>query len=328
MNTETSFVGFSVLKQSVSMVQVLDRYGLLESLHQSGDHLSGPCPVHGGHNPSQFRVSLSRDCWICFGDCQAGGSIVDFVSRKEGVGIRDAGLLIQRWFGVKTGGAGRGQSVPGANGKTVPVRWAQTRGEKAANPALQFVLQGLDPTHPYLRERGLLPETIQTFGLGYCSRGWLKGWIAIPIHNPQGQLVAYAGRWPGMPPDHQPRYRLPCGFHKSLELFNLHRARNEDPQSPLFVVEGFFGCMKVWQAGIHRVVAAMGSSLSARQAELIRAATSKVILLFDDDEAGRKGALAAKARLSPTEVQIVSVGPFGRQPEDLTPEQLRSLLGC
>ena len=77
---------------------MLERYGLLEKLRRSGEGLSGVCPLHQGHNPTQFRVSLSKNCWICFGDCQAGGSIIDFVSRMEKVGIREAGLLLQDRF--------------------------------------------------------------------------------------------------------------------------------------------------------------------------------------------------------------------------------------
>jgi len=92
---KTRFVGFDALKRSVSMVQLLDRYGLLEELHRSRDNLSGACPIHSGHNRTQFRVSTSRNCWICFGDGNGGGSIIDFVIRKEGLGIRDAALLIQ-----------------------------------------------------------------------------------------------------------------------------------------------------------------------------------------------------------------------------------------
>ena len=73
MKTAEKFVGFDVLKRSVSMAQILDRYGLLDRLHRSGDSLSGACPIHAGHNPMQFRVSLSKNCWICFGDCHTGG---------------------------------------------------------------------------------------------------------------------------------------------------------------------------------------------------------------------------------------------------------------
>src|SRR5438445_12962935 len=101
MKTVDKFVGFDALKQSVSMAEILDRYGLLERLHRNGDSLNGVCPIHAGHNPAQFRVSLSKNCWICFGDCHTGGSIVDLVSRKERIGIRDDNHLIQDWIKVQ-----------------------------------------------------------------------------------------------------------------------------------------------------------------------------------------------------------------------------------
>jgi DNA primase len=86
--------------------------------------------------------------------------------------------------------------------------------------------------------------------------------IAIPIHNAKGEVVAYAGRWPGNPPDGTPKYRLPTGFRKGLELFNLDRAIQEPADKPLVIVEGFFDAVKLHQHGCRKVVALMGSSLS------------------------------------------------------------------
>jgi DNA primase len=270
------------------MEQVLGRYGLMEKLRRGGDSLSGVCPVHRGHNPAQFRVSMSRNCWMCFGDCHAGGSIIDFVSRMENIGIREAGLLLQDWFSLKP-----------VNGAENP-KPAAVPFRKEINPPLRFRLGELDMFHPYLKKRGLTAETISTFGLGCCSHGTLRGWIAIPIHDANGRVVAYAGRWPGRPPEEQPKYRLPRGFGKSLELFNQHRAAKES--LPLVVVEGFFGCMRVWQAGHRRVVSLMGSQLSAAQENRIVQLAGKdgqVLLLFDEDAAGRKGRSEAQERLSP-----------------------------
>jgi len=326
MNTQDKFVGFNVLKQAVSMEKILDRYGLLEQLNRSGDSLSGACPIHAGHNKTQFRVSLSKNCWICFGDCHQGGSIVDFVSRKEGIGIRDAALLIQDWFKVQPNGS----NGNGRNGHKPPQGIAMPQPPGGDNQPLGFKLEHLDHQHPYLAERGLTKETIDTFGPGYCRAGSLSGWIAIPIHNAAGQLIAYAGRWPGEPPNGQPRYRLPRGFRKSLELFNLHRAKSADARLPLVIVEGFFGCMRIWQAGHRRVVALMGSMLSAAQEELIVRTAGpggRVILLFDQDEAGRKGSVETGERLDRLlEVRTVALAGEGRQPDSLEPERLLALL--
>jgi DNA primase len=177
----------------------------------------------------------------------------------------------------------------------------------------------------------LTRETLSTFGVGHCSHGRLRGWIAIPIHNANGKLVAYAARWPGQPPQGIPKYMLPRGFRKSLELFNVHRALAADQSQPLVVVEGFFGCMHVWQAGYRRVVSVMGSMLSQAQEELlVRTAGpgGKVTLLFDEDEAGRKGRGEAQTRLARSvEVSTLSFEAEGLQPDQLAPTKLLELLG-
>jgi DNA primase len=316
MNKETKFIGFDRLKAAINIEQVLQRYGLLEQLKSHGDTLSGPCPLHGGHNPTTFRVSLSRQCWHCFGKCNSGGSIVDFVSRKERVGIREAGLLLQAWFTP-----GGGPLIPQVRPPIAPL--------PERNAVLGFTLPRLDASHPYLKQRGLNETTIREFGLGHCQHGTLTGWIAIPIHDARGQLVAYAGRWPGKPAPGEPKYRLPRGFRKSLELFNQHRTAQVDRTEPLVVVEGFFGCLRVWQAGHHRVVALMGSQLSARQEEqLVHLAgeSGQLILLFDGDAAGRRGAAQANHQLCErVSVSVAQLGD-GQQPESLRDADLLTLI--
>ena len=71
------FVDFRAVKARVTMEQTLARYGLVETMKRSGDSLSGACPIHKGTNPTQFRVSLTKNCWNCFGDCGAGGNVLD-----------------------------------------------------------------------------------------------------------------------------------------------------------------------------------------------------------------------------------------------------------
>jgi DNA primase len=327
-NNKSRFVGFDQLKQTISMQQVLDRYGLLEKLRRSGESLTGPCPVHHGHNPTQFRVSLLKNCWICFGDCHAGGSIIDFVARMEGITVREAGVQLQDWFNLQPGNMPQDK-----NGKIIQHPALQAKPSapvRLTNAPLRFALGPLDGAHAYLKERGLSAETISTFGIGCCAHGLLRGWIAIPIYDAKGKLVAYAGRWPGVPLDGVPKYRLPRGFRKSLELFNQHRAANEDSSEPLVVVEGFFGCMRVWQAGYQRVVSLMGSMLSAAQEERIVEMVwpgGRVLLLFDEDGAGRKGRAEAAERLSKRVTVSVIRLEEGQQPDSIDPQELLRLVG-
>jgi len=336
------FVDFKAVKAAVSMLQVLEHYGLAASFKRSGNSLSGPCPLHDGQNRTQFRVSLEKNCWNCFGTCKGGGNVLDFVARKEGCSLREAALALCDWFQLPTQDklarpakdAGepptsdappKAERPPKASKATAPVP-----EEDGPNKPLGFALQNLDSAHPYLAERGLRAETIAEFGLGYCHKGSMTGRIVVAIHNAEGQLVAYAGRWPGTPPDEDtPKYKLPPGFRKAQEVFNLHRALREPHSGPLYVVEGFFDCIWLWQHGIRRVVALMGSSLSDQQAAVIQSAVSRderVIVMLDEDDAGRAGREKIASRLAlHCFVRTHQFAQEDQQPDSLTAEVLKQI---
>jgi DNA primase len=84
----------------------------------------------------------------------------------------------------------------------------------------------------------------------------MAGRLAIPIHDAQGRLVGYCGRSVG---GELPRYKFPAGFQKLAVLFNYHRA-SAGGQRQVVVVEGFFDCMRVYQAGFPSVVGLMGAA--------------------------------------------------------------------
>ena len=333
------YVDFHAVKQAVTMVQVLDHYKLTERFQRKGDSLSGACPLHKGENSTQFRVSVSKNCWNCFGDCKRGGNVLDFVSLMEGVTIREAAIRISDWFNVvsekptkKAASSEEKQPAPSKDEPAqTPPKAASEAQETGPNKPLGFELRNLDTAHPYLAERGLSGATIAEFGLGCCNNGSMKGRIVIPIHNADGQLVAYVGRWPGDPPEDTPKYKLPAGFRKSEELFNLHRALQADPSMPLVIVEGFFDCLHLCQNGIARVVALMGCQLSHAQEELLAAHLQPgdhIILMLDEDDAGRAGREYALQRLATRAfVKVFGYGREGQQPTDLSAEELQSLTG-
>lgn len=322
------------------MLQVLERYGLLTSLKQSGDRLSGCCPIHKGSNPTQFRVSVSRNCWNCFGSCGRGGNVIDLVQLLAGITFREAALLLQEWFMPGTGIEHRAAAAAAATASSHAPSAAAPPSDTTAdeisdneageNPPLSFELKSLKQDHPYAAERGLTEATVKGYGIGYCSKGCLRGYLAIPIRNREGKLVAYMGRWPGDPPDGSSKYKLPKGFRKNLELFNLDRAAQADASKPIVVVEGVFDCLHLVQLGYPRTVALLGSTLSARQEVLLRGTVGNgvgIFLLLDADDAGRKGSANAAGRLSRFgAVRTVDIGRFRAQPEQLTAEEAATLL--
>jgi DNA primase len=358
---ESRFVDFRAVKAAVSIEQVLAHWGVLERFTRGRDSLTGPCPIHDGKNPKQFRVSISKNCWNCFSECKCGGNVLDLVARRENVDPMVAANRLVDWFQLDraelNAAHGReipsrtsqGQSARGSTRETVnealpppilpPPPAPKPNGsaprpvkeESGTNEPLGFQLD-LDPVHPYLMERGLTPETIEEFGLGYCTKGVMAQRIAIPIQNAKGELVGYAGRWPGEPPDGRPKYRFPDGFKKSVEVFRLAAALQEPAEQPLVIVGGFFDAIRLWQFGVRKCVALMSNSLSpAQEALLVQhlSPESKVIAMFAQNEAGDLGRESVLHRLSfRAFVRVVSFAHPGFRPEQLTAEEAQLLRLC
>jgi DNA primase len=249
-------------------------------MKEKGDELVGFCPIHDTEQYSEnsFSANLQKNIWHCFA-CGKGGNIFDFVMELKQVDLSEAAQMIAEAFKMplkkssqkpqKGLGRAKKDKDRGDTGskKEKPDKSQQ---EQEVNKPLSFQLKNLDADHQYLKERGLTEKTIKHFGLGYCDKGIMKGRIVIPITNWKGELVAYAGRWPGDPPDNESKYKLPLGFKKHLEIFNFHEAvYGMSIEGKLIIVEGFFDCMKIWQAGFINVVAVMGAEISEEQAEFI-----------------------------------------------------------
>lgn len=308
-----NWIDFRTIKAGVSIAAVLEHYHWKSVRRRGKDHLEGCCPIHGGQRPDAFHVDVRKNAFHCF-SCQAGGSVLDLVAAIEGCSIRQAGLWLQQWCGVRTA-AQSGVNIF-AEGKGQRVR----EKEMITRP-LTFALHPIDSAHPYLSQRGIAPETATQFGVGYYpGPGWMHGRVVIPIHDESGQLLAYAGR---SVDGTAAKYKLPGGFHKSRVLFNLHRA-TASGQDRVVVVEGFFDCMKVHQAGQASVVALMGCCLSQEQQTLLLRRFSKIILMLDADAAGRRGTFTIADRLS-CHLEIVAL-PIGHQPDQLSSEEIRRAL--
>ena len=325
----SEWVDFKTIKANVSMEMVLRRYGIRVRRSANG-YLRGACPLptHQSSASSQsFIVNTTKNVWSCqSGSCRAarggcvGGNVLDFVALMNGCPIRDAALLLQQSFGGTTcvdrlDPQKRGYESA-SQGST------QFSGDALPRP-LSFVLSGVNCRHPYLAERGIDPDVTRLFGVGhYAGRGIMSGRIVIPIHNLEGALVAYVGRSIDA---REPRYRFPTGFRKSHLLFNLHRAVKETKRGTVVIVEGFFDCMKVYQAGYKSVVALMGSTLSEPQMELLRETFQQTVLMLDGDDVGRAATTIIAAHLRRWLSVKVAHVPLGRQPDQLSADEIRSI---
>lgn len=335
------YIDFDAIKAQVSLQDIFTHYRI-EVVRQKGSELSIRCPFHNDTKPS-LKANVERGVFNCFGGCGAKGDVIAFVQRKEAIASGDrnrdrvtAARLIAQWFGItdhETASVAEPvapsiqSKIAAESGGHEITDEPEAGGEESTepNPVLTFRLK-LDSGHAYLKERGLSEETIAHFGLGYCSRGLMKGRIAIPIENDSG-LVGYAGRWPGENGwgEGEEKYKLPPGFKKSLELYNLMRV----PQEAKFVVlvEGYWSVCWLWQElGMENTVAAMGSSLSPEQQTLLWQRFQGVQIFFDGDAAGKRAAVEIAMNLVRRMWVRVIDCPEGLQPDKLSVEDIKRAL--
>ncbi len=210
-----------------------------------------------------FKANTERNMWNCFANkgCK-GGNILDLVMAIERIDkVRDAGVLIVDWFGLyKRSALNEATSVPETS--------EEITDELTVNSPLAFTLKSLERDHTAVHKLGLKPETIEHFGIGWCSKGMLKGRVAVPIYNPQNQLLAYAG----MPNKMDKAYKFPPTgkFNRGLELYNAQNAflTAQGDQFVLIIVQSF---LEVWRACEHglRAIALMHQSLTHQQLDLL-----------------------------------------------------------
>lgn len=342
-------IDFDDLKARADFAAVLLHYRI--NLVGSGEQAKVLCPFHDDERPS-CSVNLAKRLWHCFRGCGAG-NVLDFVHRMEtrdgaSVSLRQAAERLAAICGLGDGDRRaaprpreprRGSTtketalLPFDGGNVAPggperARTAPGSGTgPACNKPLGFRLT-LDPAHPYLAARGVAPELAERFGLGFCGKGSMAGRVAIPIEDARGELVAYAGRWAGDEADlpaGEEKYKLPKGFRKNLELFNLHRIR---PYIHLVVVEGYFGAVRLHGLRI-AAAALMGSSIAEEQVALLRGHCPNlrhVTVLTDGDDAGRKAAVAVAHSLSRHWWTFTALLPEGTQPDTAAEHDLLAAL--
>ena len=233
-------VDFAELRARADFRTVLAHYGI--AIKGAGDQVKALCPLHDDERPSlsinlDKRRSSTARRRAAPGTTAATSSASCTSWRRTGAhdlapASRDqAGRHLRSGHGGNTPprrqeghrSARRRRRGPGtparapdaAPGPPQAPETATPEGNRPFNRTLT-----LDPAHPYLSERGLSPALVATFGLGFYAgeKGIMLGRVCIPIHNAEGELVAYAGRWVG-PDDTLPRERKstssPRGFRRT-----------------------------------------------------------------------------------------------------------------
>ncbi len=307
---------FDTVKERVDIVQLISER---VPLKKTGRAYSGLCPFHSEKTPS-FTVDPDRRTYHCFG-CNRHGDIFTWLEELDGLEPVEALKVLAERAGVEL------------TSRRDPAEQEREKRLLAANDTAHFyfrqALRGTDrgkEVARYLAERGILPESVEKFGLGYApdswdglvgylrkkgysdeevvaaglvgrnDRGvfdWFRDRLIVPIKDGRGRIIAFGGR--AMRSDQRGKYVNSQGtvlFNKSATLYALDAARPAvRKQNAAVIVEGYFDAIALHQAGFENTVASMGTALTEDQYHVLDAMRiERAIVAFDGDAAGQSSA--------------------------------------
>lgn len=260
--------------KSVSVRRVLDEYGLLEGVSERGSTLSGPSPFKGS---GTLSINLAKNVW----NDSAGrpeiegrtvpGNVIGLVQAIERVPFRRAlEILSERFGGQRADDGARTRAKAEAT-----LRAEGVTAKAEGNTPFGKELKGLKADVPFLQNAGIGPELAKARGVGWCSRGLLRGRIAFPIRSASGTVIAYAGMSPKT--DEPELWKFPTGFHRSLELFGIEKVHQDETvrdrahELGIVLVEDPFQALRLEasQAGAQAIVSPMGPELGEAQLAML-----------------------------------------------------------
>ena len=326
------------------IVEVISAY---VDLKKKGNSYFGLCPFHNEKTAS-FSVSPDKQMYYCFG-CGVGGNVITFIMERENYNFVETIKLLADKGSVALPEAEYSEEVKQA----IEKKQILLDIHKEAGRYFYYNLHHSDESEAraYLEKRQLSPEIQKKFGLGYAkgkhydlynylkSKGYsteliLQSGLVIkskhgkgcydrfsdrlmfPIFDVHGRVIAFGGRvLDGSNPKYlnSPETSL---FEKNMNLYSLNYARTSGKKE-LFIVEGYMDVIAMYQAGIHNVVATLGTAFTTGHAKLIKRYVDEVVLLYDSDDAGVKATLRAipVLQLANIKVRVLHL-PNKQDPDD------------
>ena len=308
------------VEQLKTSVQIESVIGEFVRLRKSGpNRYVGLCPFHNEKSGS-FTVHAAKQFYYCFG-CHAKGDVVNFVMEMEHISFYEALKSLAERYGIPM--PKRSQYAD----EDSKLRGAIYQMHEMAQEAFRANLNGSagSEARAYLTGRGLAPETMEQFGLGYSDRSGralLRGFepnftpaqmeqsglvgkrqdgsyydrfrnrLMFPIQNESGKIIGFGGR--ALSSEDEPKYlnspETPI-YKKSQVLYNLHRAKEAIRKDDrVILVEGYMDAIGVSAAGFRAVVASCGTALTTQQVQALKRHSQRVVVNFDPDAAGANAA--------------------------------------
>ncbi len=310
-----------LINEIFSQSDIVDYVSQYVRLRKNGRDYTGLCPFHKEKSPS-FHVNREKQLFHCFG-CGAGGNLVQFVMRTEGLDFPEALKLMADRAGI---------ILPEDDGAVDDKLYRKKKRIYEMNKAAaRFYYETLTAKEDgktgleYLFGRKISAKTITSYGLGYASDGFdtlkkymnslkfsddelleaglcvtkngriydkFRGRVIFPIIDLRGNVIGFGGRIINSaerdgykPPKYLNTAETPV-FNKGKNLFSLNLAKAHSAEKCI-LCEGYMDVISVYQAGFANIAATLGTALTDNQAKLLMKYTGEIILCYDSDDAGQ-----------------------------------------
>lgn len=306
--------GNNTVDEIKSRCNIVDVIGRVVPLKKAGSNYKGVCPFHNEKTPS-FVVSETKQIYTCFG-CGATGDVISFVERYYQLEFMPAIEKLADEYGI---------TIQKDFRRNENKEEAYKINREAAKFFFRALRQGANPGYDYMKNRGITPEILNKFGIGYADGQWdslyryltglgckkekllelgliseskgkyydkFRNRVMFPIMNTSGKVIGFGGRIIG---DGNPKYlnsQESSVFLKKNNLYGLNITRQEiSKQDRAILVEGYMDVISLYQSGVRNVSASLGTALTENQAKMLKRYTDNVVLSYDADQAGIKAAL-------------------------------------
>ena len=334
------------VREANNLIDIISRYTQLKG---SGNRHMGLCPFpdHNEKTPS-FSATESQQLYHCFG-CKKSGNIFHFVQEMQGLSFVESVEFLANKASIPL------PVVDNFEPKEFQKQKEKTnQSYKLLERIAKFYqeqLLKLPEAHPaklYCTKRNM-----QEFHIGFAPDSWdsllqylnkikapqslaetlgllkkrksgeglydqYRNRLMFPIVNQTQHFVGFGGR---VLDDSLPKYinsSESLVFKKSNIFYGLDQsAKYIRTKGYVIIVEGYMDFIALYSRGVKNVVATLGTALTPQHAKLISRYTSKLVLLFDGDNAGQTAArkslkILLEAKLLPKAVVL----PNKMDPDD------------
>lgn len=318
--------------------------------NQGKGDMWAPCPFHHEKTAS-FHVDDRKGYYYCFG-CHAKGDAISFIRETENVSFMEAIEILATEAGMEMP-ARDPQAQQKADRHSI---LADVMEQAVQYFRLQLQTGAAGPAREYLQRRGLQPQTLERFEIGFAPEQWQGLWdhlsgkgiapdlilavglarekgdrrydtfrnrIMFPIRDARGRCIAFGGR--AMDPNDNAKYLNSPEtelFDKSWNLYNHGPARGAAGKGqPLIVAEGYMDVIALVEGGFGAAVAPLGTAVTEHQLQMMWRIADEPIIALDGDTAG----LRAAHRVIDLALPLLTAGkslrfalmPEGQDPDDL-----------